>query len=308
MISILHSKAIPPFAALRAFEAVGRCGGIRKAALALNTDHAVVSRHVRLLEKWLDVVLVQRINGEMRLSDVGTAYHARISSALVELASATTEVLKAEGESRLRVWCVPGLATQWLTDRLAEFSERWPEYKIELRPTDTAPNLLMHEADVDIRYYGDAWTQLPSGRGLKSIELARPKLMAVASPALASQFEGIANPQDFLEAPLLHEDNDEQWRAWLRENGLEVKSSIAGQVLWHAHLAISAAKKGRGIALASLYLVESDLKEGALVEISSSRIKAAVIGSYALVTREDCWSRPAISKLRTFLQSKATLN
>lgn len=308
MSSILHSKAIPPFAALRAFEAVGRCGGIRKAATALKTDHAVVSRHVRLLEKWLDVALVQRVNGEMRLTKAGALYHARVSASLVDLASATAALLKQETGSKLRVWCVPGLATQWLTDRIGEFSEQWPEYEIELRPTDAPPDFLMHEADVDIRFYGDAWQGTPAGRGLRAIELARPKLMAVTSPKLASEIGHIDHARDLLAAPLLHEDNDEQWRAWLLKNGLEVKTTIAGQTLWHAHLAIAAAKKGRGIALASSYLVDRELRSGDLVEITSSVVKAAVIGSYALVAREDSWSRPVITRLRSFLLSKAVLS
>jgi len=46
---LLHPKALPPFAALRAFEAVGREGGIRKAAASLGIDHAVISRHIRQL-------------------------------------------------------------------------------------------------------------------------------------------------------------------------------------------------------------------------------------------------------------------
>jgi len=194
---ILYPKAIPPFAALRAFEAVGRCGGIRKAALALKLDHAVVSRHVHLLEKWLGVVLIQRINGEMRLSSIGSQYHARISAALVDLASATTDLLETESQRRLKVWCVPGLANQWLADRLAEFSEAWPEYEIELRPSDNAPDLLMYEADMDIRFYGDNWAAESGRPGLKFIELVRPKLMAVTSPGLAKRFENIAGPATF---------------------------------------------------------------------------------------------------------------
>jgi len=53
----------------------------------------------------------------------------------------------------------------------------------------------------------------------------------------------------------------------LKKNGVEMPNSISGQVLWHAHLAIAAAKKGRGVTLASSYLVENDLRDGSLVEI-----------------------------------------
>ena len=54
-------KALPPFATLRAFEAVGTLRGIRRAAQALKLDHAVVSRHIRSLEEWAGVRLVERV-------------------------------------------------------------------------------------------------------------------------------------------------------------------------------------------------------------------------------------------------------
>jgi DNA-binding transcriptional LysR family regulator len=41
---------LPPFAALRAFDAIGRRGGIRRAAEELGISHAIVSRHLAALE------------------------------------------------------------------------------------------------------------------------------------------------------------------------------------------------------------------------------------------------------------------
>ena len=45
-------KTIPPFEALRAFDAVARLGGVRQAARSLGRDHAVISRHLKALEQW----------------------------------------------------------------------------------------------------------------------------------------------------------------------------------------------------------------------------------------------------------------
>ncbi len=42
----------PSFGSLKAFELIGRLGGIRKAAIALGVDHAAVSRHLKSLEEW----------------------------------------------------------------------------------------------------------------------------------------------------------------------------------------------------------------------------------------------------------------
>src|SRR3546814_16045548 len=52
MRPVSERKFLPSMAALLAFEAVGRRGGIRRAAKELMIDQAVVSRHVRALEGW----------------------------------------------------------------------------------------------------------------------------------------------------------------------------------------------------------------------------------------------------------------
>lgn len=149
----LDPKTIPAFAAVRAFEAVGRLGGIRAAAAGLNIDHSVVSRHLRHLEDFVGVALVVREGGGLHLTEAGARYHSRIAAALAELALATTEVRDPGISNVILVWCVPGFAAQWVTDRLARFEQLWPDFHLELRPTDIRANLGAHEADVDIRFY-----------------------------------------------------------------------------------------------------------------------------------------------------------
>src|SRR3546814_17482671 len=79
MRPVIERKFLPSMAALLAFEAVGRLGGIRRAAKELMIDHAVVSRHVRALEAWTGAKLIERDgNSAYRLTPRGLAYHAQI--------------------------------------------------------------------------------------------------------------------------------------------------------------------------------------------------------------------------------------
>lgn len=300
---LLHPKALPPFASLRAFEAVGRLGGIRKAAASLSLNHAVVSRHIRLLEEWLGVPLYQRAGGRLHLTTAGETYFHRVSKALTELAMGTLEVQQAR-DGPLQLWCVPGFAAQWLTLHIAEFEQRHPDTPVEVRPTDRVANMQILESDADIRYYGDDWPPSPGAEGLRCMELARPPVMAVASPGLAAQLGPLPDVHALAAAPLLHEEHDRQWHAWLRLNGLAMTGPIPGTLLWHAHLAIAAARAGRGIALASSYLVARDLAEGSLVEMSFPGGHRPILGSYIFVAREDRWDSPPIARLRQFLLSK----
>ena len=302
--SLLHSKAFPPFAALRAFEAVGRLGGVRHAAAWLNLDHTVVSRHIRFLEEWLGVSLFHRLGGRLVFTDVGERYHARISAGMIELASATAQVLHKDDERYLRLWCVPGFAAQWLSGQLASFEQQWPDLTIEMRPTDDTANLVMHEADIDIRFYGDSYLPNPGGKGLRCVELARPPFLMVANPDLATELSTMQHISELTNGPLLHEEHHEQWRSWFRLNGVDVPERLPGPLLWHAHLTIAAARIGRGVAIASTYLVEKDLSNGTLVELQLPGSKQAVIGGYFFVAREDRWNSKGIVKLRRFLQAQ----
>jgi DNA-binding transcriptional LysR family regulator len=298
------SRAIPPLASLRAFEAVGRLGGIRRAATSLDLDHSVVSRHLRQLEDWLGVALFQRVGGQVNLTEVGARYHGRISAALAELALATAELRDPHDRKKVLLWCVPGFAAQWVADRVAGFERAKPGYSVELRPTDARANLLTHEADVDIRFYLDEWPPDPGGRGIQYVELARPPIMIVASPSVAEQFSEISADQ-LVDAPLLHEEHDQQWRAWLSLNNVtQLPEKIAGPLLWHAHLALAAARNSRGLALASTYLVDADLRSGSLVELKVKGTYPVVIGAYAFATREDRWSLDPILQFRRYLQAE----
>ncbi len=300
----LPANVLPPFAALRAFEAVFRTGGIRKAAASLNINHSVVSRHIRHLEQWVGAPLFTANGSKLALTEVGARYHARVSISLIELAQATAEAMGHKRNGQLRLWCVPGFSIQWLSAQLAQFALEYPEFQIELKPTDSPPNLLAHEADADIRYIRDESVAAPGSKGLKQFELARPEVIAVASPEVAKRLSLNGTLEGLLTGPLLHEENRDEWRNWLGLNGLDV-SEPSGQLHWHAHLSIDAAKRGRGVALGNRFLIEEDLTNGLLVEVRISGATPFPLGSYVLTAREDGWSAPALAALRRFLSARA---
>src|SRR3546814_12112287 len=122
-----HSNAFPPFASLRAFEAVGRLGGVRQAAAWLNRDHTVVSRHIRFLEERLGVSLFHRLGGRLVFTEIGERSYSRITTGMIELASATAQVSHKDNVSYLRFWFVPGFAATWISEKLEAFRSQWPK-------------------------------------------------------------------------------------------------------------------------------------------------------------------------------------
>jgi DNA-binding transcriptional LysR family regulator len=293
-----ESRLMPPFAALRAFEAVGRTGGLRRAALDLSVDHAVISRHIRALEAWVGFQLVERTQTGGRLTEAGHTYHARISAAFAEIVAATNALMRPSDAVSLKIWCIHGFASHWMAHRLGEFTANHPMLDIEVQATDVTPNIPAREADADIRYlYGTARPE-ERATGVRSIEIARPIVVAVASPAFVEAHGPISIGPELLNLPLLHKKNGDQWHDWLIAQGIEPPASLPGLRLWHNHITIEAAQNGQGIALANLLLVKDHLRSGRLVRLDQTDVS---IGAYFFTVRSDRWQEPSLAALRKWL-------
>lgn len=299
--------ALPPFAMLRAFEAVGTLHGIRRAAQALRLDHAVVSRHVRALEEWAGVRLIDRLRGSIALTEHGARFHCKISAALLEISAATAELASRAQEQQLQIWCVPGLASQWLARHLASFRTANPDIEIELHPTDHSPDFTRYEADVDIRYVAgsESFSAAIVRGGVRRFEIARPHVYAVTSPERAARLSPMHGAVGLMEAPLLHEESDTQWRAWFAAHGIEVPGMIKGPRMWHAHVAIEAARRGQGVALANPFLIGDDFSTGRLVRLmpSADPEPAVTLGAYVFAARADGWNSPSVARFRRWLKA-----
>jgi DNA-binding transcriptional LysR family regulator len=294
--------ALPPFATLRAFEMVGRTGGIRKAAVQLGISHAIVSRHLAALEQHLGVTLLNRRTGE--LSEAGLRYHARVSAAIAELAAATAQFTGSAARP-LTIWCSAGFSLHWLAARLSSFQGGRSLPAVDLRSTDAEPAFDRDEADGDIRYLTDSDARAQP-IGVRGEVLARPDVFPVASPAfLAALPAPFRTRADLLALPLVHEGTGQEWANWLAAQGLFTSpSKAAGARFGQAHLALMAARSGQGVALANRFLVQDDLARGSLVVISPADEpwEAVQLGSYCFRSASARWSDPSILRFRRWLK------
>lgn len=253
--------------------------------------------------------LVSRQRGGQLLTEPGARFHQRISFALQEIASASSELLMLRDALPLRIWCMPGFAVEWLTGRLPNFQALHPEIEVSLRPSDRSPDFATHEAEIDIHYlYGDERIEPSSISGVtRRFELARPAAFPVASPETVKTLGDFASPEDLIRARLLHEDTDLQWRSWFSAHEVTLPEHLPGTRLWHAHLALAAARQGQGIALANSYLVEDDLKTGRLVYALGAPDHGAVpLGIYVFSARADRWQSAAIADFRRWLRQEVS--
>lgn len=301
------SRLLPPLAALRAFEAVGRLGGIRRAAKELSIDHAVISRHMRSLETWLGVALLIRHGHGNSLTPDGEVYHERITAALNIITGATDKLMKRDGYYKLRIWCAAGLASLWLSSRLGDFMQANPEIAVHFRPANESPDFRAKDVDCDIRYLR-RWEEEFVPKGLHKLEFARPSVFPVASPEYVAKLPPIHSAQDLLSLPLLHEDDDLEWIHWFRLQNIDPGPTLPGARLWHADLTLNAARGGQGIALANHMLIGDEVSSGRLVVIQpqGAPFNPVQFGGYTFIAREEQWNAPAIVRFRRWLQQRAT--
>ncbi|HEY0219146.1 MAG TPA: LysR family transcriptional regulator [Afipia sp.] len=284
---------LPPLIALRAFEALGRMGSVRAAGDELGVSHTVVSRHIHNLEARLQVQLAEPLGRGLALTAEGVRFHTEVVKAFDIIVRATADLERAHRKT-LEVWCVPGLANRRLLPLLSELTDNLPGYEIVLRPTLSRPNLERGEADAEVIYLSNS---IPCA-GRRIYSLAQPRVFPVASPAFCERFGRVANLESLLKLPLIHEESTEQWRRWFSTAGLASATPLYGLQLWHADLAIEAARLGQGVALTNDVLTAEDIRSGSLVELGTSNVS---LGAYYLVCLEAREEALPLAMLRRWL-------
>jgi LysR family transcriptional regulator, glycine cleavage system transcriptional activator len=298
-------KALPPFEALRAFDAIARLGGVRKAAQYLCRDHAVISRHLRAIEDWTGTKLIERTPGGAVLTADGVRYHREVAVAMDLIANATIDLMKRGDNRCLHIRCMPGFALHWLSGRLGDFEKANPGLDVELRPADRSPEFLSQDTDLEIRLvptYVPA-LQLPSN--LRAIEFARVPIIAVASKEYLTNHPPIAEPRDLLSHQLLHEENFDRWRNFLTAHGVVDDVDLTGPRLWQGHLTLDAARFGRGVALTNMLIAAGDIAGGRLTEVGRdlASFTPKAMGTYQFIAKADRWDASLIRRFRYWLAS-----
>lgn len=138
---------------LRIFHAVAEAGSFTHAGDRLNLTQSSVSRQISALEETLGVPLFYRHARGLQLTEQGeTLYQTaqEVASKLAEAELAVTESMERP-RGPLRITTTVAFGSMWLTERLKDFVEMYPEIQVSLIVREDALNLSMRQADVAIR-------------------------------------------------------------------------------------------------------------------------------------------------------------
>ncbi len=138
---------------LRIFHAVADAGSFTHAGTELLLSQSAVSRQVSALEDDLHVTLFHRHARGLILTEQGEVLYRTAHEVFTKLAAAKTRLMdsKEKPSGDLRITTTVGLGSVWLTPRLTEFLELYPDIKVSLILEDSELDLSMREADVAIR-------------------------------------------------------------------------------------------------------------------------------------------------------------
>ncbi|HLJ63694.1 MAG TPA: LysR family transcriptional regulator [Stellaceae bacterium] len=138
---------------LRVFHAVAEAGSFTHAGEALNLSQSAVSRQISALEESLSVPLFHRHARGLILTEQGDVLYRTAREVFSKLAM--TEAMLSESKDRpkgpLKVTTTVAFGSAWLTPRIREFLELYPEIQVSLVVDDSELDLSMREADVAIR-------------------------------------------------------------------------------------------------------------------------------------------------------------
>ena len=266
---------LPPLTMLRAFEAAGRTGSMRKAANDIGISHTVVSRHVRSLEAWIGWKLLAAGPRGVALTPEGESLYGATSVAFQSIANISAQLRAKAGVDELQIWCFPGLATRWLIPRFDEVRAVVSSGEVLLRAIDQMPDFSRGEADIMIGF-GD-FKRLPD----RAIPLLEPRMFPVVSAAWLARNGVPSSIEDLTRLPLIHEESYAQWTSWFMQAGVKLDRPLKGPRLWDANLGFDAALAGQGVALTSNLMVADEISQRQLVELFETDIR---VGGYYLVT------------------------
>jgi len=233
---------------LRAFEVFATVvakGSFVKAADALDTSPANVTRYVNELETHLSVRLLNRSSRKLSLTESGTALFERCRAILNDVAEA--EAIASHGTlnpaGRLRINAGVTFGIKHLSPLWPVFMKKYPEIELDFHITDNKVDLIDDGYDLMITIGQLADSSLRASR------LFSHRLPVVGAPALFDRYGRPSHPADLLKMPLMiytHVREAQEWRFFhpvhgehlvMVDGAIRVNNGLAGVPILLAGLA-----------------------------------------------------------------------
>lgn len=287
---------------LKVFHAAAEAGSFTHAGERLGLSQSAVSRQVSALESELSVSLFHRHARGLILTEQGELLYRTAHDVFMKLEAARTKLTdsRERPNGELKVSTTQGIGVHWLTPRLGEFLDLYPDIQVMLLTSDEELDLAMREADVAIRL------RQPTQPDLIQRKLFSVRFHAYASPDYLKR-AGTPKSLEELDSHRIillggsvvpaHWQN----RRWLLEAGRNGKGDRTPAFTINNVLGVvRACQRGLGIAMLPDYLVEEN---GGVVQLFGEEDTLALDAYF--VYPEELKSVARVQVFRDFLVANA---
>lgn len=267
------------FLEMQTFTSVVDAGSFVRAAESLDMSKAAVSRYVADLEARLGVRLLHRTTRKLSLTEEGRAFHARCKSMLEELEEAESEITarSAQASGLVKVNVPYSFGILHLAPLWSDFMAEHPKVTLDVTLSDRVVDLVEEGFDLAVRIGSLASSSLISRK------LASTRMVLCASPTYLKIHGCPQHPQEIAQHAVLAYSLLATGDQWSLEGPNGIESVVVHPFLRtnSGDTCRAAALKHQGIILQPSFMVEDDLRSGALVELMP-QYRALEFGIYAV--------------------------
>lgn len=285
---------------MRVFSAVVEASSFVGAADSLDMSKAAVSRYVSELEQRLGVRLLHRTTRRLSLTPEGEVFLARCREILSSIEASEVEITtRSVSVSGLLKVSVPvSFGIRHMAPLWPDFLDLHPQLNLDVQLADRLIDLVDEGFDLAIRI-----ARLEDS-SLISRQIAATRLVLCAAPSYLERRGVPAHPSDLATHDVVGYSllaTGDQWQFEGPDGPVSVKVRPR---FWsnNGDSCIAACVQGAGIQLQPTFLIDEELRRGALVEVLS-QYQAATLGIYAVYpTRK--FVLPKVRALIEFLDER----
>ncbi|MGO4909986.1 LysR substrate-binding domain-containing protein [Pseudorhodobacter sp. W20_MBD10_FR17] len=292
------ARKLPPFAALRAFEALARRKTLQDAADELRISSSAVSHQVKSLETFLSAKLFTRSSSNgLKLTPIGISFVAGLGDALDQIEASTLAVLNSRQSGTLSIHLYQSLAQSWLIPQLHDFLSQNPDISIRTHTMHDEVDLSGTDIDLAIVFASneDEYPNL-------SDKLIDEMIFPVCGPGFIEAFGAITSPRDLLKHNLLAcSYTPNEWAEWFAAAGVDASELPEPRLTFdkRSHV-LQAAREGLGIAMERTPFSSVMLRQGKLLPASNIRVPTG--SGYYLMAPPRSLVLPHVKQFRAWIR------
>ena len=289
-------RRLPPISALRSLEAAARYASFTKAAEKLHVTQSAISHQIKLLEDLWELRLFERKGQRLVVTRTGQELAGVTREFFDRIGLVLDSVHASRSREPLRLDTLQSFAVKWLVPRLGRFHALHPSIDLWISTHDHVVNFDYNEVDIAIH--------LGNGNfpGLHATLLLEEEVFPVCTPEFLERCGRPDSPRALLDYPLLlrlGEPAHTNWKEWFEAADVPDARLSDGLRFPDTNMALEAAMKGLGVALARTAHVVDELATGQLVRLFHVRCPSNV--AYYLLCPSGQQNQPSIVAFRKWV-------